>query len=75
MDQLFSKWISSILWADEQWKKQYVIMRLMMMGISVIRKNGFRATFPVFNFATLIFFDCMCNDILAVLLIYHYVYF
>lgn len=49
----------------------------MIMDISVIQKSWFRAIFPnfsVFNFATLIFFDCVCNYILAVF-IYLNVYF
>lgn len=53
-------------------------MQLMMMHISMIQKSWFRATFPnfaVFNFATLIFFDYVCNYILAVLFIHHNVYF
>jgi len=37
-----------------QWKKQYMIMQLMMMHIGMIQNSRYRATFPdfsVFNFA------------------------
>lgn len=50
----------------------------MMMPLSVIQQSWFRDTFHCFaglKFAILIFFGSVCNYILAVLFIYHNVYF